>query len=87
MLIKKGEYTVGARDAKSGIVGNRAADNILSISKKGIRIHGEEGAVLRGMLLLEASSIITPLYATLQPHSAATTLVVYLNVFLPLLRT
>jgi hypothetical protein len=53
VVIKKGEYTVGAREAKSGYVGNKAADTILCISKQGIRITGEKGVVLRGMLILQ----------------------------------
>ena len=90
VLMKKGEYTVGARDAKSGIFGNKGiADTVLRISKKGIRIRGEEGAVLRGMLLLEASAIM-PLRAMLQPdfgcyHSHRQPR--QLRSFLPLLRT
>ncbi len=55
VMIKKGEYTVGAREAKSGYVGNKAADTVLCITKQGIRITGEKGVVLRGMLIREVS--------------------------------
>lgn len=56
IVLRKGEYTVGATDGQSGIVGSKAADTVLRISKSGLHIMGEQGVVLRGMLILEVGN-------------------------------
>mmetsp|Transcript_7169 Transcript_7169/g.20229 ORF Transcript_7169/g.20229 Transcript_7169/m.20229 type:complete len:178 (-) Transcript_7169:306-839(-) len=56
IVLRKGEYTVGATDANRGFVGSKAADTVLRISRRQVRIAGEKGAILRGMLVFEPGS-------------------------------
>uniref|UniRef100_A0A061RCW2 Right handed beta helix domain-containing protein n=1 Tax=Tetraselmis sp. GSL018 TaxID=582737 RepID=A0A061RCW2_9CHLO len=56
VFLRQGEYTVGATDAKSGHVGAKGADTVLHVSGSRVRIAGEPGTVLRGMLVLADGS-------------------------------
>jgi len=65
IVLRKGEYTVGATDANRGFVGSKAADTVLRISRRQVRIAGEKGAILRGMLVFEVRPVLNYPYTQL----------------------
>eukprot|EP00873_Tetraselmis_striata_P033299 jgi/Tetstr1/453563/TSEL_040531.t1 len=55
ILLRTGEYLCGALERNAGYVGQKAADTVLRISKS-VRIRGEPGTIIKGMLILEEGS-------------------------------